>query len=743
MSTDQVSLSDVVQSRPENEMKLAGEAGAIVSHLLGDRRSTFDPAIEIWTPAAAEELRIRIEDDPIVGTSMGQWEKLDIQLKNAPREVVLLAAELVFLREVPVLGVRPETRRTHIDQVLAHLDDELQLPAEILRSFDRPSDLGGFRAGQWYYSDMWLHLAWGATFVRYWNSLEEEAREHARSDSWALQQAMLESGEDQPGIRNALQFLARPDTFEPIASATTKLQVRNGLSEWIGTISGDDPVSVDRDLMTAREELAQEFEGEFGFWYPHIREQWDDAFYDDETDESSDPDEDTPRSRRYWLYSPGSQASEWKEFSSEGIMALGWDIGDLAQFPDRDSIRQALDVDETGSSMKNDVLALWQFQNEIEPGDIIYAKKGRRLLVGRGEVASAARYEPGRSSYRYVRTVEWTHDGEWENPENAALKTLTDISQFPGYVDQLEDLFAEDSEAIQEPLRETLPAYTRDDFLAEVFVTGDEYDRLTSLLKRKKNIILSGPPGVGKTFAAKRLAYSIMGVKDTARTQMVQFHQSYSYEDFMMGYRPTETGGFRLEKGPFYRFCEEARADDSKRPYFFIIDEINRGNISKIFGELLMLIEADKRGQELRLLYKDELFSIPSNLHIIGMMNTADRSLAVLDYALRRRFGFFSMRPAFDTPGFADWQAEVANPRFDGLVDVVTRLNIDIANDLSLGQGFTVGHSYLTRPKSDNLDKAWIQSIVHDELIPLLDEYWFDEPEKFENWSRELKDVLR
>lgn len=743
MSSDQVSLSDVAQSRPAAEIALAEEAAEIVSHLLGDRRSTFDPSVEIWTAEVAEDLRVRIEDDPILGGPMSQWEKLDIQLTGAPKEVVLLAAELVFLRELPVLEARPETRKAHVGRILSNLSEQPKLPREVLQSLERPSGTAGFRAGRGYNGRMWLHLTWASTFVRHWNSLSVEAKDHARQDPWSLQQTMLESGEDQSSIRNAFQFLFRPDVFEPIAFDTTKLQVRDGLSDWIGPISGDDPVSIDRDLLTARQALTDEFEGEFGFWYDNVRELWDHSFGYEDFEETSDPDEDAPRSRRYWLYSPGSRASEWNDFLSEGVMALGWDIGDLAEFPDRESIREALDVDETGASMKNDVLALWQFQNEIEPGDIIYAKKGRRLLVGRGEVISAARYEPDRTSYRYVRTVEWTHDGEWDNPENAAMKTLTDISQFPSYIAQLEELFAEDQETLQEPVREELPAYNRKHFLQEVFVTEDEYDRLTSLLKRKKNIILSGPPGVGKTFAAKRLAYSIMGAKDSARIQMVQFHQSYSYEDFMMGYRPTETGGFSLEKGPFYRFCEEARADDSKRPYFFIIDEINRGNISKIFGELLMLIEADKRGQELRLLYKDELFSIPSNLHIIGMMNTADRSLAVIDYALRRRFGFFSMRPAFDTPGFAEWQAEVGDPKFDGLVDVITQLNVDIANDLSLGQGFAVGHSYLTRPRSDNLDESWIQSIVLDELIPLLDEYWFDEPEKFENWSKQLKDVFR
>lgn len=230
----------------------------------------------------------------------------------------------------------------------------------------------------------------------------------------------------------------------------------------------------------------------------------------------------------------------------------------------------------------------------------------------------------------------------------------------------------------------------------------------------------------------------MMGAKDPSRVQMVQFHQSYSYEDFMMGYRPTEAGGFTLAEGPFYRFCDTARADDPDRPYFFIVDEINRGNISKIFGELLMLIEADKRGHELRLLYKNETFSVPPNVHIIGMMNTADRSLAVLDYALRRRFGFFEMGPGFESSGFANWQQRAGSPTLDALVAVVTDLNDAIADDPALGAGFAIGHSFLSGSTGSD-DDGWLYSVVEDELVPLLDEYWFDEPSRAEEWAGRLR----
>ena len=230
-----------------------------------------------------------------------------------------------------------------------------------------------------------------------------------------------------------------------------------------------------------------------------------------------------------------------------------------------------------------------------------------------------------------------------------------------------------------------------------------------------------------------------MDKESAGGTEFIQFHQSYSYEDFIEGYRPTESG-FELRKGVFYKFCKKAEADAS-RPYFFIIDEINRGNLSKIFGELFMLIESDKRGQQMRLLYSDELFSVPENVYIIGMMNTADRSLAMLDYALRRRFAFVTINPAFDSDGFIKYQKSLANAKFNRLIDCVKELNAAIANDDALGEGFCIGHSYFCNIQPDS--QPDLSFIVEYEILPLISEYWFDDRPTVKKWADRLREAIR
>lgn len=317
------------------------------------------------------------------------------------------------------------------------------------------------------------------------------------------------------------------------------------------------------------------------------------------------------------------------------------------------------------------------------------------------------------------------------NPQGSLFKLAK------GEYDFIMDMVREENQ--ENPIgSEQAETYSKEEFLSEVYMTSEKYDSLKGLLLNKKNVILQGAPGVGKTFAAKRLAYSIMGVKDESRVEFIQFHQNYSYEDFIMGYKPSGEG-FELQNGIFYKFCQKA-SNNQELSYFFIIDEINRGNMSKIFGELLMLIEKDYRGKKLTLAYNGLPFSVPKNVYIIGMMNTADRSLALIDYALRRRFSFFAMEPGFSSEGFRLYLDSFHDDTFYELIEKIKDLNFEIAKDPSLGPGFCIGHSYFCG--QDECTDEWMQSVIEYDILPMLEEYWFDEPAKIQKWQNILRGVF-
>lgn len=265
------------------------------------------------------------------------------------------------------------------------------------------------------------------------------------------------------------------------------------------------------------------------------------------------------------------------------------------------------------------------------------------------------------------------------------------------------------------------------------FISEESFMDIVNTLQRKKNVILQGAPGVGKTFLAKKIAYQLMGEVKDGNIDMVQFHQSYSYEDFIQGIRPTTVGTFEVRDGVFYKFCQRAKEYEDES-FIFIIDEINRGNLSKIFGELMMLIESDKRspGYAIKLTYCDneeDKFYVPANVYIIGCMNTADRSLAIVDYALRRRFAFCDIEPEFGEI-FRNFLAENFSGQFvDKICSKLKRANKIIVNAPSLGKGLEIGHSYFCQTADVDDEQQWWRAICNYELFPYIREICFDDSE--------------
>lgn len=439
---------------------------------------------------------------------------------------------------------------------------------------------------------------------------------------------------------------------------------------------------------------------------------------------------------RYWLMALGRGSEYWDECRRERIACLGWEeVGDISGYASRGEI-------DLG---RNNSLACWQFCHDMEPGDTIFVKLGTTAVLGHGTVTSAYRFDDARSVYKNVRDVDWHSNfpsGVPVRDKRLVLKTLTDVSDYPELLESLKRAVG-----ILPPLRDAQeePSYSIDSILEDgCFLDRGELDGLLNRLEIKKNLVLQGPPGTGKTWLAKRLAYALIGRRDRERICTVQFHPTLSYEDFVLGWRPSASG-LQLTKGIFLRAIQSASADP-ETPFVVVIEEINRGNPAQIFGELITLLEADKRSEDeaLELSYttegEPELVHVPENLHVIGTMNIADRSLALVDLALRRRFAFATLKPRLNGTWY-QWVTERLGIDAEAAGDIRRRmaaLNEAIAK--SLGEQFCIGHSYVT--PVGRLDPGyvneWFRDVVETELAPLLEEYWFDEPDR----ARQERDRL-
>lgn len=388
-----------------------------------------------------------------------------------------------------------------------------------------------------------------------------------------------------------------------------------------------------------------------------------------------------------------------------------------------------------------------KMRDKMKIGDkvIAYLEKGRIGGIGTiaGELEDYSDSKPidkdlFNGDFWRRRTVQWDYLPEdeeyWQLEKNmpGARTTVFELSK-EQYDDILKEVNIIPRPAPVPPI-DNKERYTKERILDEIFISEDEFDQVINLLKnsKKKQIILQGPPGTGKTFIAQRIARYITQNDNLVET--IQFHPSYSYEDFIEGYRP-KNEGFELCDGIFKEFCNRA-SNDLANNYVLIIDEINRGNLSKIFGELLFLLEYRK--ESVQLTYSQEKFYLPENLYIIGTMNTADRSLAIMDYALRRRFYFKNIN--CQTGKLKNWLIENnCQIDTDKLLEAIKNMNDAIEKSMHCCD-YNIGHSYFMREK---LDKQSLEEIINFGIEPLLHEYFFDKNEKISQIIDSLRNILR
>jgi 5-methylcytosine-specific restriction protein B len=699
------------------------EAGAwlVLGPGLRGETSAIDSSLRTWTVEHARELRKRIEVNPAGGDTF--MDKLARQMVGADDAVIVLLAELLYLRNAPLSDMRQETKANRSATVLSWGSARRSLPQPLVDALDKAD---AFNGGQGYHAQTPAHLLWMTRFVEHWLEISESQRAEGLRDPFAFRDITASTAGDMPSIRYVVEYLAWPGIFPSVVSADHRAKIHAALMGDLGERSGSDDRAITQDLsaLQAFHNRKAKGEGERYMWYRSpFRERWNPG-----------------KPPRAWLIRPGDGGSPlviaWKTqgFVSLKAEMLGTVRAGASQSELRAVIRQGYNHLDR-SQQEALTTDYHQFLTVMQPDDVVVTIDHDQIIVG--IITDGPEYVEVPGS-RLRRPVTWSSTvverSALPDPVPSLLEQqghVVDLMAAYGvlasYVSEPDGANgSEVDEPPNRPLVETVPrlAAVTEELAQSLFMDRTDLQEIVDLLQARQQVVLYGPPGTGKTYIAQKLAKHLVGSEDPSRVRLVQFHPSYSYEDFFEGYRPSlsESGQptFELKNGPLRLLAGEATDPENRgNAYVLIIDEMNRTNLAKVFGELYFLLEYRK--ETVRLQYQPETpFRLPPNLFIIGTMNTADRSIALVDAAIRRRFPFYELHPNEEPVKGVLERYLHRHTQQDDRADLLKALNQAIGTE---GRDLQIGPSYLMRPDVDR--QGGIERVWKHDLMPLLEEHYY------------------
>ena len=683
----------------------------LIDECLAGGGSLFTPRRRIWTTANLDELKRVFVDRPDSGAD-DFFVKLDQQLADASPDAIQLFAELFTLNVLPLYDYLGPTKVGHVQRVLAKCSPAVALPDDVARAMDGRI----FRGGRAFMSRRWAQIGFLIEFTRHFRALPESDRAAALADPLAFRDVVRAApGPREPAQRQSLLYLAFPRFFLPIVSAADRRAIRDAFAaEYLD----HPPIDVDIDLHDINEAIMAEQGGPVDYYLAPWKNRW----------QSSQGTNATPTDQvtHAWKIYGSNVAGEdmipiWRTKGTVSLAAKF--LRPVDADVTRDELKAFVEEDyrTSGYAVRQEKFdEFYSFLARMHPGDLVVSVSQGHTHFG--TITGDAEYvtsSDGRSNLR--RPVKWETrtlpSADLPLEIASRLTSQSEVVDLTGQIDTLRELMGQ-SRAVTPATGLNIP--DADERLARrLHVPQSWLQECVDLLRDRPQLIFYGPPGTGKTYLAKELARHLAG---ESNVKIVQFHPAYSYEDFFEGYRPAQQTngqvGFELRPGPLRTLVDRA-VDNPDATFVLIIDEINRGNLAKIFGELYFLLEY--RNEGIDLLYGSEgaePFMLPRNVILLGTMNTADRSIALVDAAMRRRFAFLSLHPSEPpTNGILrSWLRTTGRPL--EVADLLDELNARIDDE-----DFKIGPSYLMR--SAVFEPGGLERVWRTAILPLLEEFHY------------------